>query len=56
VPGRDASVASPVLQVSALHFTFGVAAALIGSAGLIGLWALRKERAGRAAARSASVP
>jgi EmrB/QacA subfamily drug resistance transporter len=55
VPGNDASVAAPVVQVSSLHFTFAVAAALIGSAGLIGLWALRKERAGRAAARSASV-
>lgn len=55
VPGNDASQAAPGLQVSALHFTFGVAAALIASAGLIGLWALRKETAGRAAARSASV-
>lgn len=54
VPGNNASLALPELQVEALHFTFGVAALLIGMAGLIGLWALRKERVRRGAARSAS--
>lgn len=54
VPGNDASAASPVLQVGALRLTFAIAAALIGSAGLIGIWALRREREGRSLARTGS--
>ena len=45
VPGNNASAAAGTAQVEGLHFTFAIAAALIGSAGLIGLWALRRERA-----------
>ena len=45
VPGNNASAASGAAQVEGLHFTFAIAAALIGSAAVIGLWALRKERA-----------
>ncbi|HEY5652525.1 MAG TPA: MFS transporter [Acidimicrobiia bacterium] len=43
VPGNNASAASGSAQVEGLHFTFGIAAMLIGAAALIGLWALRKE-------------
>jgi MFS family permease len=44
VPGNNASAASATAQVEALHFTFAIAGALIGTAAVIGLWALRKER------------
>jgi MFS family permease len=47
VPGNNASAATGTAQVEGLHFTFAVAAALIGSAAIIGVWALRKERAAR---------
>ena len=45
VPGGNASAAAESLQVESLHFVFGIAAALIGSAALIGFWALRNDRA-----------
>ena len=47
VPGNNASAASGAAQVEGLHFTFGIAAVLIGTAAMIGLWALRRERAER---------
>ncbi len=47
VPGNNAASASGTVQVDGLQFTFAIAAALIGSAAVIGLWALRKERSTR---------
>jgi EmrB/QacA subfamily drug resistance transporter len=44
VPGNNASAARDTIQVEALHFTFAIAATLIGAAAVIGLLALRKER------------
>jgi EmrB/QacA subfamily drug resistance transporter len=44
VPDSNAASASGALQVEGLQFTFAIAAALIGLAGLVGLWALRQER------------
>lgn len=48
VPGNNASAAAGTAQVEGLHFTFAIAATLIGSAALIGLWALRRERSAAA--------
>lgn len=51
-PGNDAAAAPAALQVEGLHFTFAIAAALIGVAGIVGLWALGQERRSRSAARA----
>jgi hypothetical protein len=47
VPDNNASAARDTVQVEALHFTFAIAASLIGAAAIIGLWALRKERSSK---------
>lgn len=47
LPGADASDAPASIQVAGLHFTFAIAAALIGVAGVVGLWALSRERKAR---------
>ncbi len=44
--GSDAANAPAGLQVEALHFTFAIAAGLIGLAGVIGLWAPRRGAPG----------
>lgn len=52
VPGGNASAAAESAQVESLHMVFGIAAALIASAAVIGFWALRNDRAVERARRA----